>query len=193
MMTNWPDGVGRRLGDRLAGVAQLDFGVWRGAAGDDRFAGGGIDVHHVEGRLERRSGARSARRRECGRRRSRRSGRSAAELAQREERSGAFGSGALAIACVAAGLGQRNSGWVHSSAPATAPATTTVDAAVPPTQTSVFCDSMLARFRGRLYRESDRGYKCLAPFLHTGGKRTPQGIRLTGAAARVFSRGRFAA
>src|SRR5271165_3576203 len=49
---------------------------------------------------------------------------------------GVFGSGALAMTWVAAGLGQRNPGWVHSRAPATAPAATTVDAAVPPTQTS---------------------------------------------------------
>src|SRR5271165_5672679 len=68
---------------------------------------------------------------------------------------GGFGSGALATTSVAPGLGQSNPGWVHSSAPATAPAATTVDAAVPPTQTSVFCDSMLARFSARLYRESD--------------------------------------
>ena len=45
-------GVGGRLGDGLAGVAQLDFPVRRRAAGDDRFARR-IDVHHVEGGLER--------------------------------------------------------------------------------------------------------------------------------------------
>src|SRR5271168_1606066 len=76
---------------------------------------------------------------------------------------GVLGSGALATTWVAAGLGQRNPGWVHSSAPATAPAATTVDAVAPPTQTSVFCDSMLARFSARLYRESDHGYKYQHP------------------------------
>ncbi len=82
---------------------------------------------------------------------------------------GVLGSGALATTWVAAGLGQRNSGWVHSSAPATAPATTTVDAVAPPTQTNVFCDSMLARLRAGLYRESDHGDKCLSSFLHARG------------------------
>jgi hypothetical protein len=74
---------------------------------------------------------------------------------------GAIGSGARATACAGAGFGHRKLGWVQSSAPATAPAATTVDAAAPPTQTSVLCDTMFFRFRAGLYRESDHGDKCL--------------------------------
>ena len=63
--------VGGRLGHSLACVAQFDFLVRRRAAGDDRFARG-IDVHDVEGGLERRGlgrglvgRSRSAWRRRC--------------------------------------------------------------------------------------------------------------------------------
>jgi hypothetical protein len=101
---------------------------------------------------------------------------------------GALGSGARATTWVAAGLGQRNPGWVHSSAPATAPATTTVDAAAPPTQTSVFCDSMLARLRAGLYRESDDGDKCLSPFLHARGLHVRGEFRLRLGDARFLRR-----
>ena len=183
-------GVGRRLGDRLAGVAQLDPGVRLRPAGDDRFARR-LDVHHVEGRLERRRRPPRSRPRPPGAE-ALAAGGAVWTAGAAGGTVGVLGSGALATTWVAAGLGQRNPGWVHSSAPATAPAATTVDAVAPPTQTSVFCDSMLARLRAGLYRESDHGDKCLSPFLHARGLHIRGDFRLREGDAR-FLRRRLAA
>ena len=157
-MTNWPEASAVASATALPASrsSTLAFGAARPAMTASPV---GVDVHHVEGRLERQRRRSLAARRSAGALAAGGAGWTAGGTL------GAFGSGALARTCVAAGLGQRNSGWVHSSAPATAPATTTVDAAVPPTQTSVFCDSMFARFRAGLYRESDHGYKSLRPLF----------------------------
>ena len=132
-------GVGGRLGDGFAGVAQLDFRVRRRPAGDDRFARR-IDVHDVERRLQ----ARSARALSTGAG-ALAAGGAAGTAGGAGGTIGGFDSaGARATSGMSAGFCSRNSGWVQTTAPA--PATTTARAAAP-TQTSVRCDGMLAHSR----------------------------------------------